>query len=132
MPALNQSWQISVPRSLDNMGSLSHGGTHQTVWKDNVVNNQLSLGYSTIVKQVSVGVIFNIDRAQDEDGNWQKNRMPTLSLSIQFTVLSNDETGMSTSGNYGLSDGSQGGTTHPLSMNGNSQSGWRYVECHRA
>lgn len=121
-----QDWQVNISQSVDSLGMVSLNATHETFHNSNEVNNQLSLSVSTMVRRVSLGVNYNIDYEQDEDGTWQKNRMLSLNLSVPFSLFSHAGSDSDPDASYSYSLSAPGGATHTVGLSGNLSDRWGY------
>lgn len=122
----SQDWQANISQSVDSLGMLSLNATHETFHNSSEVNNQLSLSVSTMVRQVSLGVNYNINYEQDEDGTWQKNRMLSLNLSVPFSLFSHAGSDRGPDASYSYSLSTPGEATHTVSLDGELSPRWGY------
>ena len=116
-----QSWQASINQQLPaELGSISVSGSRSNYWGRSGTNDSLRMAYyTTIMGGASLSVSYDIDRMQRSDSDWPENRQLSVSLSVPFSIFSQDNRilqGMGTS--YSMTHDNQGRVSQTTGVNG--------------
>ena len=81
------SFQTQLSQQLGSYGVLRLRANRDDYWGSNKTLTGLSLGYSSSVKGINLGVNYNIDRIKDTNGSWPENRQISANVSIPFRIF---------------------------------------------
>lgn len=129
---------VSLSQSLGVWGSLSLNGTRSTTWNSSRVQQNATLGYSTTIKDIGIGIAFGVSTARGRDTNsdveydgqsrsrpaadWNNKTDRTMALTVSLPLgkwLGSDRV---SSGNYSYTR-SNGHASQQAGLSGSALSG---------
>lgn len=124
--------QANLRQSLGAWGSIYLSGATTRYWDSARTDTNLSAGYNLMMKGISYGVNYNVDRIK-QDGNYPQNRQLSFNVQVPFSIFGPQQALQSVSANYGMTHDNQGGVTQNTGVSGslldnklswNAQQGW--------
>lgn len=113
------SWQINLNQQLPaNLGSISVGGTRTDYWSGTGTSDNLHVGYGVTLKGISFNLYYDVDRMQDEDKSWPENRQLSLSMSVPFSLFSNQPALQNMTTNWNMTHDNEGRVTQQAGVSG--------------
>lgn len=81
------SFQTQLNQQMDTYGTLHLRYNRDGFWGTNKRLTGMSLGYSTSLKGVGIGLNYNIDRIKNDSNGWPENRQVSLNISVPFSIF---------------------------------------------
>lgn len=112
------SFQTQLSQQLGDYGTLRFRVNRDDYWGNDKTLTGLSLGYSTTVKGVGLGVNYNIDRMKDAHGHWPENRQISANVSIPFRLFGYSDSVQSMYATGSITHDNHGRTQNQMGVSG--------------
>lgn len=124
--------QANLRQSLGELGSIYLSGSTTRYWDGARTDTNLSAGYNLMMKGISYGLNYSVDRIK-QDGSYPQNRQVAFNMQVPFSIFGPQQALQSMSANYGMTNDNQGNVTQNTGVSGslldnqlswNAQEGW--------
>ncbi|HHL0957632.1 TPA: fimbria/pilus outer membrane usher protein [Serratia marcescens] len=124
--------QANLRQSLGEWGSLYLSGSTTRYWDKSGTDTNLSAGYNLMMKGISYGLSYSVDRIK-RDGAYPQNRQVSFNMQVPFSLFGPQAALQSISANYGMTHDNRGTVTQSAGVGGslldnklswNAQQGW--------
>ncbi|WP_176110321.1 fimbria/pilus outer membrane usher protein [Izhakiella australiensis] len=113
-------FQTSLNQQLGKFGTLFLSASRYNYWNNNRIDNTLSAGLSTVIRGISVGVNYSIERVYNQ-GDWPENRQLAFNMQVPLALFSPQRTALhNIYASYQLTHSGRGQTQQQAGITGNA------------
>ncbi|TXE24852.1 fimbrial biogenesis outer membrane usher protein [Serratia marcescens] len=109
--------QVNLRQSVGRLGSLYLSASQTRYWEGGRTDTNLSSGYNMMIKGVSVGLNYSIDRIK-KFGEYPQNRQLSLNMQIPFSLFGPQQALQNINASYGMTHDGQGRVNQTTGVNG--------------